>query len=133
MVGLVKEPVYVTYTCKNPKCRKAFIDLDPYNDINDEPLQTRYCPDCVKLGFKNEKYKSKKDRMAIVKKRQDPRGEYIKTHIKELGIKDQREKRFIISYCNKQNKHKTSVGVKIIISSIFRDALEVLSYQKWKQ
>ena len=67
MVGLVKEPVYVTYTCKNPKCRKAFIDLDPYNDINDEPLQTRYCPDCVKLGFKNEKYKSKKDRMAIVK------------------------------------------------------------------
>ena len=46
-----KEEVYVTYTCK--KCGKAFVDLDPMDSINEIPLKTRYCPDCVAKGYVN--------------------------------------------------------------------------------
>ena len=54
MVGL-KETVYVTFTCK--KCGKAFLDIDVNNNINELPLKTRYCPDCVAQCYTNGKIK----------------------------------------------------------------------------
>lgn len=58
----VKEKVYVTHTCRNSKaspkdpnyCDKAFIDIDRYN-AQDTPPTWKYCPECVKKGFKNSK------------------------------------------------------------------------------
>ena len=44
--------VYVTHTCKH--CGAAFVDVDKYNAQN-EPPKWKYCPDCVKKGFKNKR------------------------------------------------------------------------------
>lgn len=42
--------IYVTHTCKH--CGAAFVDEDKYNAQNTPP-QWKYCPECVKKGFKN--------------------------------------------------------------------------------
>ena len=45
-----KEEVYVTHTCKH--CGSAFVDIDKTN-VKDTPPNWKYCPECVKAGFKN--------------------------------------------------------------------------------
>lgn len=125
MVGLKqKEPVYVTYTCK--KCGSAFVDLDPNDDINEIPLKTRYCPDCVAKGYTNDKFVKK---ITLEQQRQKD----IKTKLKANNITDDKDISFIKKYINKQIAHKESTGQRIILNYIFKDALEVLSYQSWKQ
>lgn len=125
MVGLKqKEPVYVTYTCK--KCGSAFVDLDPNDDINETPLKTRYCPDCVAKGYTNDKFVKK---ITLEQQRQKD----IKTKLKANNITDDKDISFIKKYINKQITHKESTGQRIILNYIFKDALEVLSYQSWKQ
>jgi len=125
MVGLKsKEPVYVTYTCK--KCGSAFVDLDPNDDINETPLRTRYCPDCVAKGYVNDKFVKK---ITLEQQRQKD----IKTKLKANNITDDKDISFIKKYINKQIAHKESTGQRIILNYIFKDALEVLSYQSWKQ
>lgn len=125
MVGLKqKEPVYVTYTCK--KCGSAFVDLDPNDDINETPLKTRYCPDCVAKGYTNDKFVKK---ITLEQQRQKD----IKTKLKANNITDDKDISFIKKYINKQIAHKESTGQRIILNYIFKDALEVLSYQSWKQ
>ena len=60
----MREPLYVTHTCKNSKlkennpnyCFKAFVDVDVHNSRSLPPTW-KYCPDCVKKGFKNTKRK----------------------------------------------------------------------------
>ena len=55
-----KEIVYVTHTCKNSKldpkdpnyCDRAWVDVDKTN-VKDTPPTWKYCPECVKKGFKN--------------------------------------------------------------------------------
>lgn len=123
MVGLKsKEPVYVTYTCK--KCGGAFVDLDPYDSINETPLKNRYCPDCVAKGYTN-------DKKLITPEQQ--RNKDIKAMIKMQNIKDDRDIAFIKKYINQQIAHKELTKQKIFLKWIFKDALEVLSYQSWKQ
>lgn len=125
MVGLKqKEPVYVTYTCK--KCGSAFVDLDPNDDINETPLRTRYCPDCVAKGYTNGKFVKK---ITLEQQRQKD----IKTKLKANNITDDKDISFIKKYINKQIAHKESTGQRVILNYIFKDALEVLSYQSWKQ
>lgn len=125
MVGLKqKEPVYVTYTCK--KCGSAFVDLDPNDDINETPLKTRYCPDCVAKGYTNDKFVKK---ITLEQQRQKD----IKIKLKANNITDDKDISFIKKYINKQIAHKESTGQRIILNYIFKDALEVLSYQSWKQ
>lgn len=42
--------IYVTHTCKHCGC--AFMDIDKYN-VQNTPPSWKYCPECVKRGFKN--------------------------------------------------------------------------------
>lgn len=118
---MAKEIVYVTFTCKH--CGNAFIDEDVNNDINDEPLKTRYCPKCVELGYVNKKKLTP----------EQERKKYIKNKLKENNITDKKDIQFVQKYINKQIAYKQSTSQKIIINHIFNSALEVLSYQDWKQ
>ena len=46
-----QEITFVTHTCKN--CGKAFVEQDNHNS-QDTPPTWRYCPECVKKGFRNK-------------------------------------------------------------------------------
>lgn len=116
MVGLKKEKIYVTYTCK--RCGCAFMDLDADNSINDIPLKTRYCPQCVAMGYTNRSKSTKKDK--------------IKDMIKAKGITDKKDIAFINKYIKKQIEHKEKTNQRIYLSFLFNDAVEVLGYQSWK-
>lgn len=120
----MKELVYVTYTCK--RCGSAFVDVDKFNDIDEVPLKTRYCPDCVALGFKNDKHKRNK-------KIEDPRVIYFKERIKSDNITDERDIVFLRKEYNKIIKRKEECKMRINTNYIFNEALEVLGYQDWKQ
>lgn len=117
-----KEEVCVTYTCK--KCGKAFVDLDPMDSINEIPLKTRYCPDCVAKGYVNSN--------KIVTPEQQ-RSKEIKAMLKANNITDARDYAFIKKYMNQQIAHKEATQQRIYLRYIFKDALEVLGYQSWKQ
>lgn len=119
---MAKELVYVTYTCK--KCGSAFLDVDVNNDINDIPLKTRYCPNCVAKGYKNKKITISKEK---------EREQFITQKIKELNIIDVQDVKFIKKYIRQQISNKEKTNQKVYINSIFNSALEVLSYQPWKQ
>lgn len=116
------ENVYVTYTCKNPKCRCAFIDLDPNNSINDIPSKNRYCPECVKKGFKNEQFK----KIAKIEN-------IFNQELLERNITDTKDIAFLRKTYNKTIKFKQENGFRVLPKSIFKEALEILSYQPWKQ
>lgn len=53
--------VYVTHTCRNSKlnpkdpnyCDEAWVDIDK-TKVKDTPPTWKYCPKCVKKGFKNK-------------------------------------------------------------------------------
>lgn len=124
MTSKTKEVVYVTYTCK--KCGTAFLDIDINNDINDLPLKTRYCPTCVSLGYTNGKTKKK---LSIEQERE----KIIKSKLKECGISDAQDVKFIQKYVKKQIKFKENTKQRIILNYIFNEAVEVLGYQAWKQ
>ena len=55
-----KETVYVIHVCKNSKlkpddpnyCDRAWVDVDKTH-VKDTPSTWKYCPECVKKGFKN--------------------------------------------------------------------------------
>lgn len=123
MVGL-KETVYVTFTCK--KCGKAFLDIDVNNNINELPLKTRYCPDCVAQGYTNGKIKK------TLTKEQE-RNKIVKEKLKENNITDKKDIQFIKKYIRKQIANKEKLKQPIFINYIFNDAVEVLGYQSWKQ
>lgn len=123
MVGL-DDKVYVTFTCK--KCNKAFLDVDINNDINEEPLRTRYCPDCVAKGFKNKKINK-------ISKKEKERNEVIKQRLEENNITDKKDIQFIKKYIKNQIIRKESNKQPVYINYIFNDALVILSYQDWKQ
>ena len=44
--------VYVTHTCKNKECGRAFNDLDLTN-AHSRPPEWKYCPQCVAVGKVN--------------------------------------------------------------------------------
>lgn len=119
----MKELVYVTYTCK--KCGSAFLDVDLNDNINDLPLKTKYCPDCVLKGFKNDKVKAKETKEQLQKK-------FFKEQIKENGIVDNRDISFLKKKFFKDIKHKENTNQRVYLNNIFKDALEVLGYQDWK-
>lgn len=45
--------VYISHTCNNKKCQKAFIDTDFCNDDSYSP-DWKVCPQCKKKGFKDD-------------------------------------------------------------------------------
>jgi len=51
----MKELEYVTFTCRNKKCGRGFVDIDLYNTQN-YPSTYKYCDSCVEEGFKNLKF-----------------------------------------------------------------------------
>ena len=52
-----KNLVYVSHTCKNKQCQRAFNAEDLYNAKN-KPPSWRYCQDCKALGYKSIKNKT---------------------------------------------------------------------------
>ena len=108
MVGL-KETVYVTFTCK--KCGKAFLDIDVNNNINELPLKTRYCPDCVAQGYTNGKIKK------TLTKEQE-RNKIVKEKLKENNITDKKDIQFIKKYIRKQITNKEKLKQPIFINYI---------------
>lgn len=121
---MAKELVYVTYTCK--KCGSAFLDVDINDNINELPLKTRHCPNCVAKGHKNEK-------MSKTLSKDKEREQFVKQKIKELNITEMQDIKFIKKYFKQQVSNKEKTGQKVYINNIFNNALEVLSYQSWKQ
>lgn len=61
------------------------------------------------------------------------RQKILKEKLKENNITDKQDIKFIQKYVKKQITHKESTGQRIVINYIFNDAMEVLSYQSWKQ
>lgn len=47
------EKIYVTHTCKNLKCQRAFVDEDLIGGLRVPTW--KYCPECTNLGFVNKK------------------------------------------------------------------------------
>ena len=68
---------YVTHTCKNKKCGRAFVDVDLYN-AQSAPPSWKYCKSCVKEGFENVKK---------VKKQSSEKQLAVQAKFKELYIK----------------------------------------------
>lgn len=124
----MKEKVYVTYTCKNPKCRIAFIDLDPNNNIDDVPLKNRYCPECVKNGLKNSNLKKMSKQEIEAKDILS----FINDNIKSLGMEDKKDIKFIKKYFLNKLKTKKNNGERVNKVTLFKETMEVLSYQNWK-
>lgn len=120
-----EELVYVTYTCK--RCHCAFIDLDPNNNINDTPRTNRYCPKCEKEGYKNTPLKTKK------KQKYDKNSIFFKSEIQTRGITEDRDIKFLKRQFLKIIQTKEMQGKKIVPRYIFNEAMEILSYQEWKQ
>ena len=58
----MRNDVYITHTCKNSKlkpsdpnyCDRAWVDVDKTHATCTPPTW-KYCPECVKKGFKNPK------------------------------------------------------------------------------
>ena len=70
----MKEKIYVTHTCK--RCGRAFVAEDTAN-VQDVSSKSKYCDECVKLGYKNkqkreftqEQIEAFKERMKKVRER----------------------------------------------------------------
>lgn len=45
--------IYISHTCNNKKCQKAFIDIDFCHDDDFAP-DWKVCPECKKKGFKDD-------------------------------------------------------------------------------
>lgn len=118
------EKEYVSHTCKNCKC--AFIDVDELNAQVEAP-DYKYCPKCVKLGFKNtkelrENYRSSARVM-----------EYIYKWRQEHDEIPEEDAEFIYNKCLEKVKEYKIYGKKMNTSSIFKQAVEILSYYKEEQ
>lgn len=112
-----KEKIYVTFTCK--KCGKAFLDVDDFDEVVDLPLKTKYCPECISLGFKNAK-----------PKKSTSRKKQFEMLIKQNNITDKSDISILNKEYQKHIKNCEEFGKKISIPSIFKMCLEVLSYYK---
>ena len=96
---------WVTATCKNKNCQRAFMLEDKKGEFNDEPTAKFYCPECVKNGFKNKK-----------KGRETP-----EEFLKHNKIKDKVVAREFKKICKTRGKGRS-------YTSILKEAVEVASY-----
>ena len=96
---------WVTATCKNKNCQRAFMLEDKKGEFNDEPTEKFYCPECVKNGFKNKK-----------KGRETP-----EEFLKHNKIKDKVVVREFKKICKTRGKGRS-------YASILKEAVEVASY-----
>lgn len=96
---------WVTATCKNKSCQRAFMLEDKKGEFNDEPTEKLYCPECVKSGFKNKK-----------KGRETP-DEFLKAN----KIKNKIIAREFKKICKTRGKNRS-------YTSILKEAVEVASY-----
>lgn len=96
---------WVTATCKNKNCQRAFMLEDKKGEFNDEPTEKFYCPECVKKGFKNKK-----------KGRETP-----EEFLKHNKITDKIVIREFKKICKIRGKNRS-------YTSILKEAVEVASY-----
>lgn len=96
---------WVTATCKNPKCKKAFMFEDKKGEYNDIPTEKFYCPECVANGFKNKR-----------KGRETP-----EEFLKHNKIKDKIIVREFKKICKTRGKGRS-------YTNILKEAVEVASY-----
>ena len=96
---------WVTATCKNKNCQRAFMLEDKKGEYNDIPTEKFYCPECVKNGFKNKR-----------KGRETP-----EEFLKRSKVTDKR----VIKEFKKIYKTR---GRRRSYDSILKEAVEVASY-----
>ncbi len=97
---------WVTATCKNKKCEKAFLIYDKKGEFNDEPTTKFYCPICEKNGFKNKKEKETPEKF-----------------LKRMGIIDKIVKREFKKICKTRSYRRT-------YDNILKEAIEVAGYYR---
>lgn len=98
---------WVTATCKNKECQKAFMYFDKNGKFNDLPPDCFYCPECIAKGFKNKREK----------KLSEP-----EKFLKEKNIKDNIIKKQFLKLCKMRN-HKR-------YTSLLKEAIEIAGYIK---
>ena len=122
---------YVAHICANSLkkekdkdyCNNIWIDKDEL-DVYVNPPVYKYCEDCIKKGFKNDK-KAKNKYKSIVSFEK-----YIydwQCENKDLSKKDSD---FVYNKCMELLKQYIEFDKKISTKSIFKQALEILSYYK---
>ena len=99
-----KEINFVTHTCKH--CGKAFIEQDN-NNSQDVPPTWRYCPECVKNGYRN-RVMTKNERHLV--KLYDF---YKENNIKDSKIQDTIEKCYFMYINNSQHVRLSTVYNKV--------------------
>ena len=109
---------YIAHVCKNCDC--VFMDIDSI-DINTFAPDYKYCPKCVKLGYKNTK-----EAKELYK---------IKSRFEDLiynegsGVYPSPNEIWLLHKCQKIAKEYKSFGKNIHFRSIYKQALELLSYE----
>jgi len=114
------EEIYCSHTCKN--CESAFMDIDEVNAFYSAP-NYKYCPDCVKKGFKNTS-KNREEYKPVAR---------LEEHIYNWTMEATQPKEdvdFIFDKCMNTVKEYYEFGKKINTRSIFLQAVEVLGYYK---
>lgn len=106
---------YVTATCKNKKCQKAFMWYDKKGQYNDEPPSKYYCPECVQKGLKNPTQKRK----TATKRKSN----LVAKFLKENKITD----KIVIREFKKLIKAR---NVKRGYKRVLKEAIEVAQYYK---
>ena len=114
MSNINKECIgWVTATCKNKKCKKAFMIYDKKGEFNNEPTNKFYCPECVKNGFKNKRAINTKDN----KKNNNSPSMFLNKN----KIKDKIVRREFLKICRNRGKY-------LRYNDILKEAMEVASY-----
>jgi hypothetical protein len=116
----MKEILYITHTCRNKECERAFQNVDECNSQNIPP-DYKYCPACLKKGFKNADIKECKD----LYKKKDLLHTYIFDHTPARLLEYQDI--VINKALDILNRH-IELGRKFNLRSITKQAIEIAKY-----
>lgn len=108
--------VYISHTCNNKKCQKAFIDIDFCHDDDYAP-EWKCCPECKKKGFKDDI--EARDKRLFYNDFNKSKKQYFVN--REFDEKSQQ------IFDNIMEKRRRA-GEKIHLNSIMKETLEIRSY-----
>lgn len=114
------EQIYCSHTCKN--CEIAFMSIDSLNAYL-YPPDYKYCPDCVRKGFKNTPELKEEYRIFVRFQ------EYIYKW-QETCDMDKKDIDFIFDKCLESANLCIKYNKPIRTKNILNEAIEVLGYYK---
>lgn len=110
--------IYISHTCNNPKCQKAFMDIDVCLDEDYSP-SWKVCPECKKKGFKSDL--ELRDKTSFYNSFKKQKAEYFTNN---NIIFDDKAQQIFDMILEKKRKN----GDKINIGAIMRETAEIRSY-----